>query len=129
MATTTASQDAQSRLAQLTVQLRNLAQSMKLAKDTNQTAALALFREQYRGLSAEAAELRQIVNQEGAPSTFLVTLDRFSDEAIAVGKELGEDTSAFAKGIAASFKWLPLILGAAAVIAVVLAVSYASKKA
>lgn len=112
--------DASARLAQLQGQLTELAGRMRVALAKQDLTTLETLRKEYRAISGEAAILRQQINRSEAPPALLQQLDTFSDRVLAVGSALGEIPS----GIASAFKYLPVILGAVAVVAVVLAIFY-----
>lgn len=112
--------DASARLAQLQGQLTELASRMRVALAKGDATTLETLRKEYRALAGEAAILRQQINRSEAPSALLQQLDTFSDRVLEVGKSIGE----IPQGIASAFKHLPLILGAVAVVAVVLAIFY-----
>ena len=112
------------RLDKLQAQLDDLATAMRFALRTGQTTALAMFRGQFKNLSQAAAALRAELNAKDTPTALLLAMDTFSDKAIKVANEVGADASALAKGAAGLLKNLPVILGALAVLGVVVAVFY-----
>lgn len=113
---------ARSRLTFLTGQLSGIATSMRQALARKDGATLDTLRTLYKKLSAEAALLRQQVSASEMPGEFMQSLAKFSSDVDEVGRSLG----AIPQGIGAAFKRLPFILGAVAVVAVVLAVVYVS---
>jgi hypothetical protein len=104
-------------LAFLTSQLDAIAVSAQQAKARGDTADLQSIIALYRKVSAEAAALRGLADQAEQPSAFMQSLSAFSDQAVAVGKELGVDTGNVLSGIATTGKYLPLIVGGALVVA------------
>lgn len=108
--------DYQSQLDQLTAQLDDLATSMRLAYKVGNTAALNIFRAQFKQLSAQAAALRQQLNAADQPSALLVQMDQFSDKAITLAKEVGADASDLAKTATNTVKLLPYVIVALVVI-------------
>ncbi len=115
-------------LDKMQAQLDDLATAMRFALRTNQTVALDMFRGQFKNLSRAAAALRAQLNAQETPSTILVAMDVFSDKVVRVANEVGADASDLAKGLGATLKNLPVILGALAVLAVVVAVFYFAPK-
>lgn len=107
-----ATADYQGQLDRLQAQLDDLATSMRLAYKVGNTAALNIFRAQFKQLSQQAAALRQQLNAADQPSALLVQMDQFSDKAITLAKEVGADASDLAGGITKTAKLLPWIIGA-----------------
>jgi hypothetical protein len=103
-----ASVDAQ--LAQLQGQLNDLAKSMAAAQATGQTQALAMFKDQFRQLSAQAAALRTQANTSDRPSAFLAKLDQFSDAAIALGRKVGAPVDDLLHSTSLLLKLLPWLV-------------------
>lgn len=106
--------EASSRLTQLQGQLNELASRMRVALQRGDETTLNTLRGEYRGLSAQAAILRQQINRSEAPSALLVQLDTFSDRVLETGRLIGE----LPAGIGRAFKALPLIIGGLAVLGV-----------
>jgi hypothetical protein len=100
----------ETQLAQLQAQLHDLADSMTLAARTGQTQALAMFKAQFRQLSAQAATLRSQASQADQPAAFLQSLDRFSDDAIALGRKVGAPVDDLLRSTSTVAKLLPLLL-------------------
>lgn len=106
-------------LAQLQAQLKDLARSMTLAKQTGQAQALEQFRAQYRVIASQLAALRVQASKADMPFAFMVALDKASDDAIAAGKQLGADVSDTLHTGVTLVKLLPwLIVGALVIIGV-----------
>lgn len=103
---------AQQRLDTLQAALDDLAKSMRLAVQF-QPAALPGLRAQFRSIMAQAAALRQQISGSEVPSDFMQALSRFSDQAVAVGKELGGDALDATKGLATTVRFLPWVVGGA----------------
>ena len=80
------------------------------AKARGDEATVATLREQYRALAAQVEELKREAYAADSPSDLLVALDRFSDETIAVGKEIGASAVNVVSGVSALVKYLPVIL-------------------
>lgn len=101
-----ASVDAQ--LAQLQAQLNDLAKSMTLAARTpGQEQALAMFKDQFRQISAQAAVLRAKASTSDNPGLLLRKLDEFSDMAIALGKKVGAPVDDLLHSTSLLLKLLP----------------------
>lgn len=115
-----ASVDAQ--LAQLRAQLNDLTKSMQLAAATHQDAALAAFKVQFRELAATAAVLRSQASTSDRPSAFMLTLDKFSDDAIALGRKIGAPVDDLLHSSSLLLKLLPWLVVAVVVGAIYWAV-------
>ena len=79
--------------------------------------SLEQLRQAYKRLSQRAAALRVEASQREAPSSFMLALDRFSDSALVVGKDVMGVAGAAAKGLTGILKGLPLYLLLALVVA------------
>lgn len=101
----------QPQLTELQTRLQDIAAVMRFALAHHDTAKWEAARAQFKELAAQAAALRTALNAADAPSSVLVTMDKFGDAVIAVGREVGEDVSLVVKGAAGVLKNLPLILG------------------
>lgn len=121
---TLSDREASSRLTQLQSQLTDLANRMRVALQRGDVTTLNTLRNEYRALSQEAAALRQQINASEAPSALLTQLDTFSDRVLEVGRSIGEIPA----GIGRAFKYLPVIIGGVAVVALVLAFVYFGKR-
>ena len=103
-----ASVDAQ--LAQLQGQLNDLARAMTVAQQTGQAPALAMFKAQFRTLSAQAATLRTQANTSDNPGLFLRALTAFSDQAIKVGNAVGEPVGDLLHSTSTVLRLIPVLL-------------------
>jgi hypothetical protein len=101
----------QTQLDALQAQLHDLYTSMVLAHKVGNTAALEIFREQFKALSAKAAVLRAEISAADAPPELLVQLAQFSDTLTNVAHEVGADVSGLAKGAVRTVTLLPIFLG------------------
>lgn len=97
-------------LAQLQGQLNDLAKSMQLAQASGQLVALAAFKVQFRELSAQAATLRGKANASDAPGLFVRAFTAFSNQAITVGKAIGEPVGDLLGSASTIFKMLPFLV-------------------
>lgn len=101
-------------------QINGLTAAMLLAKQAGNQAAVDGLRQQFLNTTALARQLRAEANAADAPSTFMTQLDKFSDTAIAVGRNVFGVAADFGKGLGGTAKILPfLLLGAIAVLGIV----------
>lgn len=78
----------------------------------------------YRKLANELVQLQSEALSEEMPGAFMRALSDFSDEAITVGKKVGDITLQTAKGVATLVKALPWVI---AVALIVVGLVYAGK--
>lgn len=98
------------RIAFLQRQLHAINLAVQQAKARGDEATVATLREEYRRLAAQVEVLKREAYEADSPSDLLVALDRFSDETIAVGKEIGATVGNVAAGVTNLVKYLPAIL-------------------
>lgn len=106
----------QSDLDRLQAQLGDLATSIRLAQKAGQTAALEMFRSQYREIARKLAVLRAAASEAEAPSEFMQRLDAFSDDVIAEARAAGADVRDIVHATTGLVKWMPVVLLVALVV-------------
>lgn len=70
----------------------------------------------YRKLANELVQLQSEAVAKEMPSAFMLTLSDFSDEAIIVGKKVGDVSLEVGKGLASLVKALPWVIAVALII-------------
>lgn len=98
------------KLDYLNQQLQAVATAATQAKARGDDADLANIVTLYRQLHDAAAQLRGEVNDAQSPSDFMVALDRFSDSAIAVAKQIGGTALDITQAAGTTAKIVPLLL-------------------
>lgn len=96
-------------LSYLTTQLRIIAVSAQQAKARGDQADLNSIMNMYRQVAAMTRSLRASLPSD-APSSFMVALDQFSDQALQVGKDAFGIVEDLGQGVGMTAKALPLIL-------------------
>lgn len=98
------------RIAFLQRQLHAINLAVQQARARGDEATVTVLREQYRELAAQVEALKAEAYAHDSPSDLLVALDRFSDETIAVGKEIGAGVGNVVSGVTSLVKYLPAII-------------------
>lgn len=81
---------AQAKLDFLQRQLFAINQATAAAIARGDTTAVEVLRSNFRSVAAQVAALKAEALAADMPSDFMLTLDRFGDEVVHVGKQLGE---------------------------------------
>lgn len=106
----------ESRIAFLQSQVHAISLAVEQAKGRGDTATIDNLRALQRKIMQDIIALQQQARDADMPSNLLLTLDRLSDEAIAVGKQIQEATVDTVKGAATLVKALPIILLVAVIV-------------
>ena len=99
----------------LTTQLRIIAVSAMQAKARGDQRGLDALMVLYRKVAQRTRQLRSDL-PSGMPSSFMLTLDQFSDEVTKVGKDVFNIVEDVAEGAASTVKMLPLLIIGALVV-------------
>jgi hypothetical protein len=108
----------------LTRAIRNLTDSMTLAKQAGNQAAVDGLRTQFLNVSALLKGLRVQASAADMPSDFMRSLDAFADQTVATGKSLFGVVADVGAGLGATAKTLPLLLIAALAVLGIVGVGY-----
>lgn len=114
----------QARLDFLQSQMHALNLAIDQAHARGDQDAIDRMRVTYRKLALEVSQLQEDARVAEMPSAFMLALSDFSDEAIIVGKKVGDVTLQTAQGVASLVKALPWVI---AVALIVVGLVYAGK--
>lgn len=98
------------RVAFLQGQVHAINLAIQQAKARGDQAAIDNLRTLWRKIMQQIIDLQGEAYKDEMPSQFMLTLDSLSDEAISVGKQIGESAVDITKGAATLVKALPIIL-------------------
>lgn len=112
------------KLTFLATQLHAIAQLTGEARMRGDAVTVARMRDLFTVVANRFAALRGEAAKADAPSSFMLKLDAFSDEAIKVGKQVGAVAGAAAEGATGLLKNLPMFLLVALVVIGIAAVGY-----
>lgn len=105
-------------------QLHAIGLALEQARGRKDAATIVSLRALFNKLNAEIVALQAEAKAKDMPSSFMLTLDALSDEAIKTGLQFRDAGVTIVSGAASLVKYLPLIL---AVALIVVGLVYAGK--